>query len=233
MNLHAAPKTAAGDPSGKRDLIQSLFIRLHKSEGDTCERNRIRSLLIEANLSLVKNVIRTLRRSSHRDWEDIYQVGVVGLIKAVDRFDCTRGVTFSAFAIPYIRGEIIRYFRDSCWAVHVPRGVKEKCLALARARESLFEELGREPTLKECAAYMKIKEETVRQISLAAAGYASGAYPEDSDPGAHDPMLEQSETWNSIERALTVLDERELVIFRLRFGAEMTQAEIGAIIGIS
>ncbi|MCS0639911.1 RNA polymerase sigma factor SigF, partial [Streptomyces sp. LP05-1] len=112
-------------------------------------------------------------RSRGDDMEDIVQVGMIGLIKAIDRFELTREVEFTTFAVPYIVGEIKRFFRDTSWAVHVPRRLQEARVELARATEELRTRLGRTPTVAELSALMNLSEEEVIEARLAANGYNS------------------------------------------------------------
>ena len=106
-------------------------------EEGTREYQYARNTLIEMNLSLVRFAARRFRNRGDGDMEDITQVGTIGLIKAIDRFDLSREVEFSTFAVPYIVGEIKRFFRDTTWAVHVPRRLQELRVDLAKAKEEL------------------------------------------------------------------------------------------------
>lgn len=107
--------------------------------------------------------------------EDIVQVGTIGLTKAIDRFELTREVEFTTFAIPYIAGEIKRFFRDTTWSVHVPRRLQELRVTLAKAKEEFATTLGREATVAELAAYLEISEEDVADGLIASNGYTAGS----------------------------------------------------------
>ncbi|MER7155365.1 SigB/SigF/SigG family RNA polymerase sigma factor, partial [Streptomyces lydicus] len=178
--------------------------------------------------------------------EDIVQVGTIGLIKAIDRFDLTREVEFSTFAVPYILGEIKRFFRDTGWAVHVPRRLQELRSELAKAKEQLHIQLDRDPTVRELAAHLKLSEDEVIEGIVAANGYTAGSLdtPTDPDPsdqgraladvlGEDDPGMETVEDLHTLAPLLRKLDERERQLIELRYGQEMTQSQIGAELGVS
>jgi RNA polymerase sigma-B factor len=179
--------------------------------------------------------------------EDILQVGTIGLIKAIDRFDLSREVEFTTFAVPYIVGEMKRFFRDTSWAVHVPRRLQELRVELAKARDHLTGVLDAPPTVAELAAYLEIGEDEVIDGLVAANGYTAGSIDlptggDDSDTsgrsyaetiGACDPAMELVEDFQALAPMLDELDDRERRILQMRYGQEMTQAEIGAELGYS
>ncbi|TXS50121.1 SigB/SigF/SigG family RNA polymerase sigma factor, partial [Streptomyces sp. me109] len=177
--------------------------------------------------------------------EDIVQVGTIGLIKAIDRFELTREVEFTSFAVPYIVGEIKRFFRDTSWAVHVPRRLQEARIQLAKATEELSSRLGRTPTVKELAQLMCLSEEEVDEARLASNGYASSSLDaaihsgEDGEAaladfiGADDGALELVEDFNALAPLIAGLDDRERRIIHMRFVEERTQAQIGEDLGVS
>ncbi len=178
--------------------------------------------------------------------DDVVQVGVIGLIKAIDRFEVSREVQFTSFAVPYIIGEIKRFFRDTSWAVHVPRRLQEARTELAKATEELASRLGRAPKVAELAALMNLSEEEVVEAQIAANGYLSSSLDaavsgdtEESDAslsefiGEEDPALELVEDFHALAPLVAELDERQRLILHLRFVEELTQAEIGARLGIS
>jgi RNA polymerase sigma-B factor len=179
--------------------------------------------------------------------EDVIQVGTVGLIKAIDRFDLSREVEFTSFAIPYIVGEIKRFFRDTTWAVHVPRRLQELRVALAKSRETLATRLDREPTVKELAVHLELTEDEIIEGLVAANGYVAGsidtaAGDEQSGPsgpkyadvlGDVDPAMDLFEDLHALGPLLQELDDRERTIIEMRFGQEMTQAEIGSRLNLS
>ncbi|MBY8889474.1 SigB/SigF/SigG family RNA polymerase sigma factor, partial [Streptomyces sp. PTM05] len=189
------------------------------------------------------------KRFSHRaeQMEDMLQVGTIGLIKAVDRFDPDYGVEFVTFAMPTIVGEIKRFFRDTSWAVRVPRRLQELRIDLAKATDALAIELDRAPTVAELAARLGIEEEEVLEAQVAANAYTASsldapATDGDNDDegtswahrtGDEDPALEGVENLTALKPLIAALPERDRAILSMRFGADMTQAAIGAELGIS
>ncbi|MET7357938.1 SigB/SigF/SigG family RNA polymerase sigma factor [Streptomyces sp. NPDC005562] len=237
-------------PKDARELSKLFFEQLRTLEEGSPEHTYTRDTLIEMNLSLVHYVAGRFRNRGNGQLEDIVQVGTVGLIKAIDRFDMGRGFEFVSFAVPCILGEIKRYFRDTSWAVHVPRRLQELRIELTRAQERLSSVLGREPTVKELADDLKVSEEQILEGIVAANGYAAGSLDAPHDTGdegeAHrsgrslaevmgdvDPAIEVVEQLHALAPLLAELDERERRIIELRFGQEMTQADIGLVLGIS
>jgi RNA polymerase sigma-B factor len=177
--------------------------------------------------------------------EDLTQVAMVGLLKAIARFDPDRGFAFTSYATPTMLGELKRYFRDSSWAVHVPRGVKERALELAGATEELSATLGRSPSLAELAEKLGSTEEQALEAVEAyharhAAPLEHGSDDEDSAVpqlaavlGAEDERLEQAEYLTMIAKGVETLSDSDRLILYLRFGRDLTQSEIAARIGIS
>jgi RNA polymerase sigma-B factor len=177
--------------------------------------------------------------------EDIVQVGTIGLIKAIDRFELSREVEFTSFAVPYIVGEIKRFFRDTTWAVHVPRRLQEARVALAKATEELRSRLGRMPTTRELSELMSLSEEEVIEARKAANGYTSASLDaaitssEDGEAaladfiGIDDNALELVEDFNALAPLISQLDDRERRIIHMRFVDELTQAQIGEHLGVS
>lgn len=177
--------------------------------------------------------------------EDLTQVAMVGLIKAIQRFDPDRGFAFTSYATPTMLGELKRYFRDSGWAVHVPRGVKERALELAAATDELSSRLGRSPSLAELAAAMNATEEqTLDAIEAYHARHTApleGGSDDDDNGvpqlaqvlGAEDERLEQAEYLTMIAKGVETLSESDRLILFLRFGRDMTQSEIASRIGTS
>nr|WP_234323825.1 SigB/SigF/SigG family RNA polymerase sigma factor [Streptomyces sp. NRRL F-2580] len=241
-------------PGDARELSRVFFRRLRTLEEGTREYQYTRNTLIEMNVSLVQFAARRFRArvlGGGLDMDDIIQVGTIGLIKAIDRYDLDREVEFSTLALPYIIGEIKRHFRDTTWAVHVPRRLQELRSELAQAQEALTDVLGRAPTVKEVAGHLELTEEEVIDGLIAANGYTSGsldtaaAESDVSSPtsrttrplaelvGDVDPAMELFEDFHTLAPLLQQLDERDRLILRMRFGQEKTQAEIGAELGIS
>lgn len=237
-------------PKDARELSKLFFERLRDLPEGSPEYRYARDTLIEMNLSLVHYVAGRFRNRGNGHMEDIVQVGTVGLIKAIDRYDVDRGSEFVSFAVPCVLGEIKRYFRDTSWAVHVPRRLQELRSQLAGAQERLSSALGREPTVKELAADLGVTEEQALEGMMAANGYAAGSLDAPHGPGDEgetyrggrsladvmgdaDPAIEAFEHLHALAPLLADLAERERRIIEMRFGQEMTQAEIGAVLGIS
>ncbi|MFH8569401.1 SigB/SigF/SigG family RNA polymerase sigma factor [Streptomyces sp. NPDC017993] len=245
----AAPLPVVEDPqsvapSDARDMTQLFFQRLETLEEGTHEYQYARNTLIEINLSLVRFAARRFR-SRAEEMEDLMQVGTIGLIKAIDRYDLSREVEFTTLAIPYITGEMKRFFRDTTWDVRVPRRLQELRVDLARATERLINDLGREPKVAELAEHLGITEEEVVEGQIAANGYnaASIDTPIDDEGGNEAPVadlmgecdkdLDLFEDLYALKPCFDGLEDRERQLLELRFGREMTQAEIGKAMGIS
>ncbi|MEU9148014.1 SigB/SigF/SigG family RNA polymerase sigma factor [Streptomyces sp. NPDC048349] len=241
-------------PEDARELTGLFFTRLRSLPEGTPEYRYVRNTLIEMNTALVRFAARGFRKGNAggagAELEDIVQAGTIGLIKAIDRFDPERGVHFSTLALPYITGEIKRYFRDTTWAVRVPRRLKELSAVLTRAGEDLSATLGRAPTVREIARHLDLDEEEVVEGLVAANGYSTEpldapAGGEEHDAprrasrtpadavGESDPALELFEDLHSLGPLLHELSERDREILYLRFGREMTQSDIGSELGIS
>jgi RNA polymerase sigma-B factor len=175
--------------------------------------------------------------------EDLVQVGALGLIKAVDRFDVDRGVEFSSYAVPTIVGEIRRHFRDKAWAMHVPRRLKELSVRLSRVLDELTTELGRSPTIAELATATGVEEEDVIDALDSANAYSTRSLHapfDDGDEtsladklGEDDAGFAEVEDGSLVAAGLDALDERERRIVELRFFEEKTQSQIAAEVGIS
>ncbi|WP_328469359.1 RNA polymerase sigma factor SigF [Streptomyces sp. NBC_00448] len=235
-------------PKDARALSKLFFDRLQTLEEGTREYSYARNTLIEMNMSLVHFSARRFRSRGPEEMEDILQVGTIGLIKAIDRFDLSREVEFTTFAVPYIVGEMKRFFRDTSWAVHVPRRLQELRVELAKARDHLTAVLDAKPSVAELAAYLEIGEEDVIEGLVASNGYTAGSLdlpagdeeggsdssrPYAESIGACDPAMELVEDFHALAPLLGRLDDRERSILRMRFADEMTQAEIGAELGCS
>jgi RNA polymerase sigma-B factor len=232
-------------PGDARQLTRLFLERLAVLEEGTAEYQYARNTLIEMNLSLVRFAAGRFRGRAKDDMEDIVQVGVIGLIKAIDRFEVSREVEFTTFAIPYIVGEIKRFFRDTTWAVHVPRRLQEARVHLARATEELTGRLGRTPTVRELAQLMSLPEDEVVEAMLASNGHTSASLDaaigqsEDGESaladfvGSEDAAFDLVEDLHALAPRITELDERERLLLHLRFVEERTQAEIGERLGVS
>jgi len=230
-------------PVDARALSKTLFERLESLEEGTYEYSYVRNTLVELNLALVKFAASRFRSRSE-PMEDIIQVGTIGLIKAIDRFELARGVEFPTFAMPTIVGEIKRFFRDTSWSVRVPRRLQELRLDLAKAGDELAQKLDRAPTVAELAERLELtKDEVVEGMAASNAYTASSldAQPEEDDAegaladriGYEDHGLEGIEYVESLKPLIAELPPRDRQILSLRFVAGLTQSEIGEELGIS
>ncbi|GHH52555.1 SigB/SigF/SigG family RNA polymerase sigma factor [Streptomyces candidus] len=239
---------AAVAPRNARELSRLFLDRLDVLEEGTHEYAYARNTLIEMNLSLVKFAARRFRNRGSGDMEDIIQVGTIGLIKAIDRFDLSREVEFTSFAIPYITGEIKRFFRDTTWAVHVPRRLQELRTELAKAKEQLATVLDRYPTVAELAQLLDLPEKEIVDGLVASNGYTAGSLDLPADTGEGqtgktasygdlmgdvDPDMELFEDLHTLAPLLAELSDRDRRILSMRFGQEYTQGRIGQELGIS
>jgi RNA polymerase sigma-B factor len=218
---------------------QRLFLR-YQREGDTTARDE----LIERFLPLARKLARRYERASE-PLEDLVQVASLALVKAVDRYDPSRGDAFSSYAVPTILGEIKRYFRDTGWSLHVPRGMQERVLDVNSAVELLASDLGHSPNPKQIALKLDIPVEHVVEALGAAAAYDTMSLDAprrggDEEPGTiadglgvMDDRFEFVEDSATIERGLRALPQRERAIVHLRFSEGLTQAQIAERMGLS
>ncbi|MCX4550334.1 RNA polymerase sigma factor SigF [Streptomyces sp. NBC_01387] len=237
-------------PKDARALSKLFFDQLQVLEEGTHEYQYARNTLIEMNLSLVRFAASRFRHRGSGEMEDITQVGTIGLIKAIDRFDLSREVEFTTFAVPYIVGEIKRFFRDTSWAVHVPRRLQELRVEIAKGKEHLAVLLDRDPTVAELAAHLDLTEDEIVEGIVASNGYTAGSLDMPNDSGSDsqaaksgrtfadvlgepDPAMETVEDLHALAPLLHTLDSRERRIVEMRFGEELTQAQIGEQLGIS
>ena len=234
----------------KRDIREAFASRPTRREAELFERYHEHGDL-EARDELVDRFLPLARRLAQRyqrrlePIDDLVQVASIGLIKAIERFDPSRGHAFSSFAVPTISGELKRHFRDCGWAVHVPRGVQERVIDVNRAVERLARELRRSPSAAEIAGSLGLTTEEVLEAMEAALAYDAvllepprGRDPDDAGPGVEalgedDGGYELVDYRSALAAALRTLPPRERVVLHLRFFEDMTQAQIGERIGIS
>jgi RNA polymerase sigma-B factor len=217
--------------------VDALLLAYHR-DGDQDARERA---LVDL-MPLVR-ALATRYAGRGEPLEDLVQVGSIGLIKAVDRFDVDRGVDFASYAVPTIVGEIRRHFRDKGWAMHVPRRLKELSIRLSRVLDQLTTELGRSPTIAELAAAAGVEEEEAIDALDAMNAYATRSLHAPFDEGSDDSLAEKLgeadagyakvEDGALVAAGLDALDERERRIVELRFFDEMTQSQIASEVGIS
>jgi RNA polymerase sigma-B factor len=239
----ASHPTAAGDARATtRETSAALFAALAGDVPDG-ERTRLRDDLVRLHLPLVEHCARRFQNRGE-PLEDLVQVGTIGLIKAVDRFDAERGVEFSTYATPTIVGEIKRHFRDKGWAIRVPRRLQELRMAISGVTGDLSQRLGRAPTPREIAEKLGISVEEVMEGLESANAYATlsldagdsgdeGMSSMLDTLGEDDVAMEHVEIRESIKPLLEALPAREKKILLLRFFSGMTQSQIAAEIGVS
>lgn len=230
-------------PSTSREHSRALFAQLAAGHSSPTDRARARGELVELHRPMVEHCARRFLNRGE-PLEDLVQVGTIGLIKAVDRFDSDRGVEFSTYAVPTIVGEIKRHFRDRGWAVRVPRRLQELRMSIAAATSDLSQRLGRPPTALETAARLDVPVDDVLEGLECAHAFATlsldaGSTHEDGGgsiletTGATDAELDLIEIRESIRPLIVSLPPRERQIVLLRFYREMTQSQIAEEVGIS
>jgi RNA polymerase sigma-B factor len=216
---------------------QRALLVAYLKEGDVRARDR----LVEELMPLVRSLANRYAGRGEPT-EDLVQVGAIGLVKAIDRFELEKGVELSTYAVPTIVGEIRRHFRDRTWAVHVPRRLKELSMRLARTRDELSAELGRSPTVAELAAAVDVDEEEAIDALEASKAYAPRSLDQpfdEEEPGRVRGLADEEQGYAALERGsvvrqgLEALDEREQRIVVLRFLRGMSQSEIAEEVGIS
>ncbi len=222
-------------PRSSGDDTKALFLELAATRDHS-----VRDRLVTAHLGLAHQLARRYANRGE-PYEDLVQVASLAIVKSVDRFDPDRGVEFTTFATRTVVGELKRHFRDKGWAVRAPRRVQELYLELGKVAETLSQQLGRSPTVKELAAATGATEEAVlealeagegyRTSSIDAADRGDGALA--SSIGRDDASLDNVEDRELLAPAVARLAPRERLILQLRFAHGLTQSEIAARVGIS
>jgi RNA polymerase sigma-B factor len=221
----------------------ALFYRFGDRDLSDAARSVSRDELIELHLPLVEHFARRFLNRGE-PFDDLLQVGTIGLIKAIDRFDVGRGVEFSTYATPTILGEIKRHFRDRGWAIRVPRRLQELRISITAATAELTQEVGRSPTVSELAERVGVSQEEIIEGLESANAYSTLSLdaPESGEDsatsmmdviGAYDAGLEHVENRETLMPLLEALEPREKQILTLRFFKGMTQSQIAAEVGIS
>jgi RNA polymerase sigma-B factor len=229
-----------GAAAGTVDDLARLFALWQQERDGTA-----REALVERFMPLARGLARRYARSSE-PFEDLLQVASLGLLKALDRFDAERGHSFQSFAVPTILGEMRRYFRDSGWSVHIPRGTQECALKVRDAQERFANEHGHAPTVNQLAQYLELDAEQVIDALQAIQAYDTvsldapprGGGPEDTTyyrdaTGSEDERYELVELDATVTAVLSQVPPRERLILGLRFVEDLTQTEIAARVGIS
>jgi RNA polymerase sigma-B factor len=235
---------AAGDDKPARSAERSsedraLFER-YLDRRDPVDRE----MLVERFLPLARQLARRYERPEE-PFDDLFQVACLGLVKAIDRFDLSRDVAFSSYAVPTILGEIKRYFRDRTWSVRVPRDLQELALRVDRKVSELSTDLRRAPTVPEIAEAVGIEEEDVLEALEASGAYraTSLSTPRGNEDEAGETLGDtvgtaeegfgRAEDRATLEQLMRAVTPREREVLRLRFEEDLTQAEIGERIGVS
>jgi RNA polymerase sigma-B factor len=233
----------AAAPRGRKSHdVENDAARLRRYAAE--RRPEDREWLVERYLPLAKHVAARYSGGSE-PLEDLQQVASLGLVKAIDRFDPSRAVSFSSYAVPTIAGELRRYFRDHTWSLRVPRDVQELAVKIGKVEAALQLDLGRAPTAAELSDRLDCTVEQLLEARDAAGANRMSSLDQpvssDDDEGASladllgeaDAGLEHVERALTVDAALACLDERDRTILRLRFQEELTQAAIGERVGLS
>jgi RNA polymerase sigma-B factor len=232
-------RTVPDRADGKPVEHSELFARWQRANDASA-----REELVRRYMPLARGLARRYGRSSE-PFEDLVQVASLGLLKALDRYDAERGHPFPSFAVPTILGEMRRYFRDSGWAVHVPRGAQERALKVRDAQERLANTNGRAPTVNQLAEYLELDVEQVIDALQAIQAYETlsldaprprgdgEVLPYADTVGADDQRYELVEMDATVSAVLGHVPARERAILRMRFVDDLTQTEIAERVGIS
>jgi RNA polymerase sigma-B factor len=238
-----AGDVAPGGADLTRQRSAQLFGILSDDSLSEQDRAAAREDLVHLHLPLVEHCARRFRNRGE-PFEDLVQVGTIGLIKSIDRFESDRGVEFSTYATPTIIGEIKRYFRDKGWAIRVPRRLQELRMHIVTATGELTQDLGRSPTPRELSERIGCTVEEIIEGMESSNAYSTLSLDATDDGeeqggsmldalGIDDPNLEHVEVRESIKPMLDQLDPREKRILVLRFFKNMTQTQIAEEVGIS
>ncbi len=222
--------------------IDSEDLELFRQFAATKKR-RLRNQLVERHMGLATHIAKRYSRAGRRD-EDLRQVAMIGLVKAVDRFDPEYGAAFSSFAGRTIEGELKRHFRDASWAVKVPRSAKELHLLVRNAATEMEQRDGRSPNVDELAKHLDIERDDVLRglaaTAVSSVGTIDGNDNDDDMPtdrqaalAAEDGMFEHAENVQMLTRVIDELPERQQEIIRLRFFEDKSQSEIAELVGVS
>ena len=232
----SAPK---GKDAWDKERTHELF-RLYKEKGDEEARDQ----LIVSHLNLVRFLASKFKNRGE-PLDDLVQVGTIGLIKAIDRFDPERGLEFTTYATPTILGEIKRHFRDKGWSIRVPRRLQELSAKVNQATDELTVELQRSPSVEEIAAKLGVGAEEILEAMESSGAYTSvsleagGSSEDDEAPalidrlGSVDEDLDASDDRMVIDDAISDFSPREQEIVRMRFIDGLTQVEIAKRLGVS
>ena len=233
--IRSRPSLASLESIGSDEL----FLRLKRFED-----HHARDELVRRFLPLARKLARRYA-GSRESIDDLVQVASLGLVKAVDRFDPTRDIAFSSFAVPTILGELKRYFRDLGWSVHVPRGAQEMALKVEQARQQLASRSGRSPSVNELAQFLEWSTEDVLDALEAGSAHHSVSLDAPTDDGegevgtlaqslGHaDDRLDSIEDRVTVAAAVRKLGPRERYVLHLRYVEDLTQTQIAEHVGVS
>jgi RNA polymerase sigma-B factor len=237
------PEVPPGRFEASKRRSAELFVELTADGASQATRTAARDELVHLHLPLVEHCARRFRNRGE-PFEDLVQVGTIGLLKSIDRFDLERAVEFSTYATPTIIGEIKRYFRDKGWAIRVPRRLQELRMQIGAATAELTQSLGRSPTPRELAGAIGCSVEEIIEGIESSNAYSTLSLDatDDSDDGGGsmldaigvmDENLEHVEIRESLKPLLDALEPREKKILLLRFFKNRTQTQIAEEIGVS
>ena len=231
--------TLRSSVSTDRADSNELFVRWQQ-HGE----QRAREELVQRFLPLARKLARRYS-GAHEPLDDLMQVASLGLVKAIDRFEVSRGTAFSSFAVPTIVGELKRYFRDLGWSVHVPRGAQELALKVEEARQQLTTKTGRPPSVPDLAQYLELSAETVLEALETASAHHTASLDSPRDDGEEDSGTladafgETDDRFELVDAKVTIasaarhLGPREQRVLLLRFVEDLTQSQIATVIGVS
>jgi RNA polymerase sigma-B factor len=220
----------------------ALLVAFQSASGE--ERERLKAEIVERHIGLVRFLVRRYSGKGE-NYEDLVQVGMLGLLGAIDRYEADRGVRFASFARPSILGELKRHFRDKTWATRVPRRLQELSLGITGAEAELFQELGRSPTALEVAERLGATEEEVLEANEAARSYSAVSIDQPIDAGdgetgslvdligEEDGDLEKLENLTALEPAIADLSAHDRRLLHMRFFRGMVQSDMAAELGVS
>jgi RNA polymerase sigma-B factor len=239
----SARARVSGSAGSNRSEAVAMLRELHAMEFGSPEHQVLRERLVEMHMPLVEYLARRFS-GRNEPVNDLVQVGAIGLLKSIDRFDTERGLEFSTYATPTILGEIKRHFRDAGWLIHVPRRAQELQATLSTARSELSQELRRAPTVAEISERIGVPQDDVVEALDAARAYSGLPLDAltDADGSGHaehpalsdiDLRLDRVEQRAVLRPAIEALPEREREILLLRFMAGKSQTEIAGIVGVS
>lgn len=228
---------------GEYDDVKQQFERIASLPDDDPQIGRVREEIITRCLPVAENIARRFdgRGEAH---DDLVQVARIGLVNAVNRFDVSRGSDFLSFAVPTIMGEVRRHFRDTAWALRVPRRVKELHLSIGKAVDHLSQELGRAPTPAEIAAELGLDRDEVADGLMARNAYQTVSVDAASrdNPGEqtladtigdYDHEMDNVDNHEVLRPLIEALPARERKVLMLRFFGNRTQTQIAEEVGIS